>query len=220
MVWKKLFQVSFLISEEEEEQKVHVIHITPKKAFHLSFCKLWKYSGKLDLNNIRTSTLTDNDTAGWNEFPASCCNSPRKDVSFSLPFKDVCSSYTQTNLFTTLQSFHSYIYTWECPFSTPLWEFYWCTKNIRYKKVLYREPNFIDTWQKWVYIATKHQASYPECWFHIPGKTLFLLLLKFPKLLNQLLKLPFKVSLSRQYPIAFSVILTLHSMTKQFGGSL
>lgn len=117
-----------------------------------------------------------------------CCNNSRKDVSFLLPFKDAHSSYSQTKPFHNTKSFHGYSYRWKCPFSTLLWEFYWCTKNTLCKKVLHREPNFMDAWQKWVRVATKRQVSYPECWFHIPGENLFLLFLKFPQLWNQLLK--------------------------------
>lgn len=49
-----------------------------------------------DLSNIRTSaTLANSDTASQNELLASCCNNPRKDVSFLLPSTDVRTSYTQ-----------------------------------------------------------------------------------------------------------------------------
>ena len=119
--------------------------------------------------------------------------------SYFLSKMYVVHTHRQRKPFHNTKSFHSYSYTWECPFSTLLWEFYscprfyWCTKNIWYKKVSYRESNFMDAWQEWGYVATKHQVPYPECWFHIPGENLFLLFLKFPKLWNQLLKFQLKL---------------------------
>lgn len=163
MVWKKLFQVSFLTSEEKEEKNVDVVHITPKKAFHLSFCKIWKCSGKTEeiwavLELLPSLTVTQlAEMSSW--LPAA--TAPEKDVSFTLPFKDVRSSRTQTNkpFHNTLVIPQLHLYMRKSLLNSFVRVLLTYQEHTVQESFVQRTKFYKHLTKMGVYTATKHQAS-------------------------------------------------------------
>lgn len=162
---EEVFQVSCLPSEEGEQRQVWS---TPRQT-DLWFTFLW---------HMKMVWKTLRDLATLELLPPSLILTQPAKRSYWLPAaitpETSCHSYCVSKVYVVYthkerklsrnaRSFHSYSYTWECPSSTLLLVLFWGTKNIRYKKVLYREPNLLDTWQKRnirFHIAEENRSSY------------------------------------------------------------